>query len=775
MINLLNDIIDSLRRGNLDKITSSSIKEINEYVVNLLNRSKTINSRVTKEDIECMRLIIVISNILYNNTSREILVLEDGIYDLLLEYYKLFDPNYLVGAEPIYFNNDKEEEIIEKRSVIMPILKYDDPDKNDRLYTMDVLEQRFPITKKSFIVNPIVKVSELNIQKRTTNTPHMYPKLVGTLDKVKFVLNQQARDADVFDDSNVKIFERDFLGKHLRDGIISLNQKLIMVAELKYDGVSVEAEVTNKVESARSRGDTGNDIATDLTPYLGGYRFRNTDNIETTPIGMKFEAIITKPNLDLLSRIKGKPYKNCRNAIIGILGSSDGYLYRDLITLVPLATSIEDIDRLTEINFLNKYYATGEFLRYVVLEGTYNEILFQVKKFVEEMEYIRPYIPFLYDGVVISYIDPQIIQTLGRENSVNKYQIAIKFNAMKKYTTFLGYTYTVGQNGIITPLAHYNPVEFLGGIHQKCTVNSYARFQELSLRVGDIVSLEYVNDVMPRISKADVEDNYHNLNPIEQFICNCPECGTKLEISPTGKSAICPNRYCKGRSLARMTNMLQKLELKDFSEESLKILAKDDLQSLMNLDLESPELMELGPVNAQKFLARMEVLKTQPLYDYKIIGALGFSNLAQTTWKMIFNVITLNTLITYTDSELRQILSSIKGVGKATIETILDERIVLMDDLIYINSLPNLIYTQGTGNNGMKIRVSGFRDDDMFKLLESRGCDISDGSVTKDTKYLVIVPGKAGATKLAAAQKYGIPVIELNDFMSNLDLYVPVE
>ena len=167
----------------------------------------------------------------------------------------------------------------------------------------------------------------------------------------------------------------------------------------------------------------------------------------------------------------------------------------------------------------------------------------------------------------------------------------------------------------------------------------------------------------------------------------------------------------------------------------------------------------------------MEVLKTQPLYDYKIIGALGFSNLAQTTWKLIFNIITLNDLINYSNEQLRSVLSSI---GKATIETILDERIVMIDDLLYISKLPNLVNTQGTGNNGIKIRVSGFRDDQLFKLLESRGCDISDGSVTKDTKYLVIVQGKAGATKLSTAQKYGIPIIELSEFMDNLDLYVPV-
>src|SRR5699024_6986175 len=122
-----------------------------------------------------------------------------------------------------------------------------------------------------------------------------------------------------------------------------------MIAELKYDGISVEADVTNKILSARSRGDANNDIAADLTPILGGYVFPNAPVIpDNEAFGMKFEAIITYADLDRMSKLRGKGYKNSRNGIIGLFGSSDAYDYRDLITLIPLATSIEDIDRVTE-------------------------------------------------------------------------------------------------------------------------------------------------------------------------------------------------------------------------------------------------------------------------------------------------------------------------------------------------------------------------------------------------------------------------------------------
>ena len=214
-------------------------------------------------------------------------------------------------------------------------------------------------------------------------------------------------------------------------GLIDMTTPFELIAELKYDGISVEADVTDKILSARSRGDVDNDVAADLSPILAGYKFPFAPPVpDNEAFGMKFEAIITYMNLDRLAYLRNKSYKNSRNGIIGLFGSSDAYDYRDLITLVPLATSIEGIDRVAEIEFLNKYYNSGEYLRYSILKGTYNEILFQVYKFVKEAETIRNIMPFMYDGVVISYRDPKIIAALGRENSINKYSVAIKFNPL---------------------------------------------------------------------------------------------------------------------------------------------------------------------------------------------------------------------------------------------------------------------------------------------------------------------------------------------------------
>ena len=94
------------------------------------------------------------------------------------------------------------------------------------------------------------------------------------------------------------------------------------------------------------------------------------------------------------------------------------------------------------------YNAAKKYQRlvYGVCPKNYIEDLFLIKTFASEAEYYRQWIPFMYDGIVVSYLDNNIRQKLGRENFINKYSIAVKFNPMKKQTIFRGYSYTVGQD-----------------------------------------------------------------------------------------------------------------------------------------------------------------------------------------------------------------------------------------------------------------------------------------------------------------------------------------
>lgn len=727
---------------------------------------ETDDDKMTPNDLEILDLLIRISNIVYNNVNNDsLLPISDGVYDLLMVKTERLIPNYQVGSDSVYFGDQCKgiQNIIED-----PITRI--PEFDDYLYKDNIMKQ-YEFCNNDFIISPIYRSEP--IKRRVVNIPHKYPNLVGTLDKCKFVLNSQARELGVFDDPNVRIFERDFIHKCLEKGVIKPDEKFYMVAELKYDGISVEAEVSDRVISARSRGDANADVATDFTPILKGYTFpRALGNVPSDNVfGMKFEAILTKQNLDRVGFLEGKNYANCRNAMTGIVTGTNGNKYRDYITLVPLATSL-DVDRLTEIEFLNKYYTSGVMLKYAVLYGDYKEILFQVKRFTEEAQALREYLPFMYDGVVISFIDDEKIKALGRENSVNKYSMAIKFNPLVQEATFLDYSYTVGQNGVITPMIHYTPVEFYGTIHTKSSGHSYYRFKQLGLRFGDKINVTYTNDVMPYVSKPDIEYNRKQAetsNPIE-FPKLCPCCGAELVFSE--KSARCPNINCPEKLKARTENMFDKLRIKDFAGERLELIGKFHLIDLLNTT--EDEVKFLGEINSKKFIERMNELKTKPIYDYQIIGALGFTGIAMEKWKLILSKYTLQELMQMANDEaiFKESLTDIKGIGGQTANIIYDEMSYFNMDLTTILNMKNVIVSKNIENKGKVIRFTGFRDKNLVETLQSLGHDAGEGAVSKKTDLLLIPCEGFHSTKTAKAEKDGIIIIPVQEFITNMDKYL---
>lgn len=731
-------------------------------------------------EIKLLSNVINIGNTTYENTDKDFLPIDNGIYDLLLEKYKGYNENYQIGAKPIHFENrttESELKELEKETNRYEPIKFfteEEQKKVDDMIFPEILYRTKKLSKSDMMIQPITFADEdVYITKRLRNTSHEHPELVGTLDKCKFVLNKEAIDRGVFDDSNVKILERDFFGPIIESGIMNMNDDYVMILELKYDGISVEADIEDgRIVSARTRGDTNESVASDLTPILGDYIFPNAYCKGIEPFGMKFEAIITKPDIEKLNRMKGVNYVNARTAMIGIQGSSDARRYRELITLIPLATTLKDengepIDRLVEIEFMNRFFCRSELLRFSVIHGNYVSLLYQIKKFVEEAEFARTFLPFMYDGVVLSFYDPKIRARLGRKNSVNKYSIAIKFNALRKLTTFLGYTFEVGQNGVITPMIHYQPVEFIGTRHTKSTGNSYERFKELNLKIGDLIAVEYVNDVMPRVSSLDIEHNRLNQNAPFPFPAVCPECGSALEESESGKSIYCPNIHCKGRAYKRMESMMSKLGIKDFAYESIKALEITCLKDLMIADDE--KLSILGPNDKNNLKMQLLELQSKPIYDYKIIGSLGFKNIAIKTFRLIFENFSIYEFKEWFGHKhsFEEVINRfvwIKGIGEKTLKTIYDEYPFYENDINFIIEHFNIIPYHLENHITKEVVFTGFRDAELSNQLELLGFDANpNNNLTKSTHILIVPNKNFQSSKISKAIKYGVKIMDVNE------------
>jgi NAD-dependent DNA ligase len=776
-------LFNQLMIGNSSVIVTENIAQLNKIALGLYEIEN-----LDQEMVEALRKIIMCCNVLYNRTDLTILPVEDGFYDLLLEKYKNYDPNFQVGSAIVDFVDLIENDIDNPRKVAVKPISFEIIGEKDEVHQEmydNILRANKPILidERDFHVNPI-SYTDGDISKRTHDTKHNHPSLVGTLDKSKFVLNKDAIDAGVFNDPNVKVLERDFFRDHINKGIIKPNQIIDVVCELKYDGISVEADCGLEVVSARTRGDTGIGEASDITPILKGYTFKHANClIGENSIGVKFEAIIRKSDMIKFNEMRGRTYVNCRTAIIGLFGASDGYKFRDLITLVPLALDREDApyisNRMEEIEFLNKVFiSNGEPLRYCYMRGTVEEVLYLIKVFADEAKVARDVLDFMYDGIVVSYLDEGIRNTLGRKNYINKYSMAVKFDALEKQTIFRGYTYEVGQDGRITPMIHYDPVEFMGSIHTKSTGSSLERFKDLSLKYGDYINVTYVNDVMPYVSRLDCEANRKNTNPIIEPIRYCPICNSELKISDTGKLLFCPNNECPGRTIQRMSNMMQKLNIKGFADAAFKTIKITHYYELFNYDREW-YIDKLGVADGNNFRNILDDLQHGKLVfpDYMFMGALGFSNMAGKKWQVILKQISVRDLYDMYKKSADQndfasrITSIIPKITPSALKTIVSEfGFFEKDILLGFNHVSSSVGS--IDEDKPQIRFSGIRNQQLVEQLRNQGYDADDSSVTKKTKILIVPYESFESGKVTKAKMYGAKIVPIQDFINNPSRYL---
>ena len=761
----IKEILNALITNGTNIIETHDVYIINSICLEYLNGNYS--------NLNTVNDILQISNILYNNTTDTVLPLEDGVYDLVVaKYDKETNGGAPVGAPPIKIKVKNSiigsPEVITTNDTKLEVIGFVDADK--MTYFKNIIANSFP-NPLDFVVSnhePIVNNQD-KIQ-------HNYPELVGTLYKCKFVLRDDAVNNGVAeDDPSVLMFDRDFMGLYYGIAEQICYQKGIpveLVAELKYDGISVEATVQgDTIISACSRGDTANDVATDLTPIFGGYKFHRAAHISKEYIfGIKFECIITKTNLRRLQEDHGITYKNARVAVIGLTGRLDAINFRDYLTLVPIkASGIYFNDTLMELTFLNENYSTGEYMRFAIMRGNYNQLLQQVKRFTDEAEYMREAMDFLYDGVVISFTDPDVRRQLGRVNDKDIWSIAIKFNASAKTAYFQGYTFTVGQDGRITPMAHFTPVEFMGTIHNQQTVHSFKRFNELELHVGDIILVTYVHDVICYITKPDNSYNRTRENqvPLAEFPTHCPFCGTELVYSDSGNSCFCPNIHCPERVLVRLTNTLKKLGIKDFGKALLSKLNIHSLTELLNMTFEKANAV-LGEQTSLNLMDRIDQIKTTRWKDYRLFGAIGFTGISDVRWKTILEIIPYKSLITMDSEDLKVALNNIKGIGESMIQTIVNERPLFIEDLNTFMLL-NVEPSYGAKPVGPGVRFSGVRNEALMDAFNEAGFDANgDKDVVKNTRILIVPYYGYNSNKVVKATKYNCLILTEADAWSGL-------
>ena len=268
------------------------------------------------------------------------------------------------------------------------------------------------------------------------------------------------------------------------------------------------------------------------------------------------------------------------------------------------------------------------------------------------------------------------------------------------------------------------------------------------------------------------------------FPKKCNSCGTELEDS--GSRLFCPNKNCKKRILHRIFKWIECIDIRDFGETLVNSLFNDGIISSVT------DIYRLTEEKLVPYFVGEESLQKVSSGEKISLGAKKVFNSIQSHRK-----VRLSSFIAGFD---------IEGIGETMIEKIIDagfntlEKILsaTQDDFanVYMfaditartlkdglleneqemrflsdNKIIEIESTQNGKLIGMSFCFTGelktMKRQDAESLVKQNGGS-SKSSVTKDLTYLVTNDTSSGSSKNLKAQKFGIKIINEEEFLGLL-------
>ena len=343
---------------------------------------------------------------------------------------------------------------------------------------------------------------------------------------------------------------QEFLSRLRRLLRFSPQTPLELIAEPKIDGVSLSLSYTNaKLTVAATRGDGlyGEDITKNAVIIQGIPQ--SLPDIIPYHLEIRGEVYMTRSTFQELNVHRKQQglsaFSNPRNATAGIL--------RQLKTspavlscLYFVAHSLGHFSHVLEQTYTQTYtqvrmllHTMGFTLTEAVLCKDYQALL----TYYHDVERRRYSFPFDIDGVVYKVDRLDLREHLGSLSRAPRWALAHKFTPNEAQTVLRKISIQVGRTGVLTPVAHFDPVVIHGVVVMRATLHNEEEIQRKDLRIGSSITVQRSGDVIPKIKEVHLSEGSED-SQVYCFPELCPECG-----SQTFREENKVIRYCSGQSI----------------------------------------------------------------------------------------------------------------------------------------------------------------------------------------------------------------------------------
>jgi DNA ligase (NAD+) len=462
---------------------------------------------------------------------------------------------------------------------------------------------------------------------------------------------------------------------------------------------------------------------------------------------------------------------NPRNAAAGSLRQKDS----SITAARPLSIWIYGVGRREGLA-TTAHWETLEWLReHGFRTNPYAERLESIEdvmKACREWEVRRAELDYEIDGIVIKVDSLEQQARLGALHERPRWARAFKWAPMTATTRLNKIAIRVGRTGALNPWAMLEPVEVGGVTVSRATLHNEEDINRKQIREGDMVVVQRAGDVIPQVVGPA---GAHQPGTKEfRMPKKCPLCGTNV-VKPEGEAMHrCPNRDCPSRGIETLNNwVMAAADIEGVGEQLVRRLWDAGLvRSVPDLyRLTKEQLLELDGFqekSASNVVASIERSKQIPFR--RVLYGLNIPDVGGVTAGVLARELgTIGRLLGATVEELE----AIDGIGPDRAASIA-EWFADEPNRVLVAELDELGLPMEAGDeerpiegplSGQSYVITGTLEDytreEAKTALEALGAKVGD-SVSKKTSGLVA--GEGPGSKLAKAQKAGVPVLDEQAF-----------
>jgi len=557
-----------------------------------------------------------------------------------------------------------------------------------------------------------------------------------------------------------------------REGIS--DPRFEFVAEPKIDGLAISLIYRNGVferGATRGNGEVGEDVTHNLRT-MPSIPLRLEDADPPALIEVRGEVYMSLPDFAALNERRAEAglstFMNPRNSAAGTIRQLDPKLAADR----PLSLWTYGVGATEGVTF-DTHWKALDWLREhrfpvhpdVKLLDTEDDVVAQCRAWEER----RGSLDFEIDGVVVKVNQVELQRRLGSVGREPRWAIAWKFPPTTAVTRLNQIVWAPGKFGDLHPGAMLEPVHVGGVTVKMATLHNEEDLARKDIREGEDVIVLRAGDVIPQVLSpaphvAERSDRPSSPRPPSE----CPICHTPT-VKPEGSVFTrCPNRDCPGRRWQLLKHFAGAMDIDGLGEKQVSLFM--DLGWVRTAadfyDLTPEQIASqpgFGQVSADKLVSAIEASKRQPFG--RVLFGLGIEEVGYVIGRNLAQHFrTVDALLAAGPEQIEQAQGVGPKMAAKIYEQLQDEQMRTLIEALRERGLrlEEAGPPPGEGPLAEKTFVLTGTLPDLTReqateLITGAGGRVT-GSVSRKTDY--VVAGESAGSKLAQAEKLGVPVID---------------